>query len=320
MAMAIPAAIGLGTSLVGGIQGKGARKKQEQLARQQLAQLQPYLNASQSALGNALNMFPQASNAIQTVFNQATGAYEPLVNDYRSLLGGATPYLSGAANALGDLQRFYRPFMFEGSRAIDRFLPSAQRTNELLAPEFGNINQGYQSASENIARFAPRGGGRVSSLSRADLDRQKQISDTFFQGRQNLSNQALGAAFQGAQGQQGAAQALSSLGLGQGGLAQNAVSQALQALGLGGAAAGNLGQLSSSLFGHGMSGANILGNLYGQTSNRAYQQSPNMLDTGESLGSYLQKLFGNKGVQNAIGGIFGGKKRGGTLPGWWGGD
>lgn len=361
MAAAIPAGIGLGTSLISGIQGKGAAKQQRQLAERQLAQLQPLINqqilASQFGLDTARGLLPKATNAIETVYNKATGMFEPLVEDYRSLLGGARdreselfgrgtnlmgegrnlltsslPYLTGASTALADLQKFYRPFMFDGQRAIDRFLPSAQRTNELLAPEFGNINQGFRSASENIARFAPRGGGRVSTLAKADIDRQKDLSDVFFQGRQGLANQALGAAFQGAQGQQGVAQALQALGLGQGqlglgtigqglntintgtsllgtqgGLAQNSLAQALQALGLGGSAASNLGGLASSFFGQGMAGGQgALGTLsgnYNQQADRAFNAtfgSNNLLGTGEGLGSYLQKLFSDQGVQNTI--------------------
>ena len=358
-AAAIPAAIGAGSSIIGGIQGKGAAKRQEKLAREQLAQLQPLINAqiaaSQFGLDTARSLYPQATNDIQTIFNTATGAYEPLMKDYRAmlddalgksnelynsgralgqaetgLLSGSLPYLSGAANALGDLQKFYRPFMYDGQRAIDRFLPSAQRVNETLAPEFGNVNQGYRSASENIAKFAPRGGGRVSTLARADIDRQKQLSDMFFQGRENMKNTGLNAAFQGASGEQNVANSLQQLGLGQGqlglgtigqglntigagtsllgtkgGLAQNSLSQALQALGIGGSAAGNLGQLASSLFGEGLNGGQGAYNLYNQQANRAYGSQPQG-STGKGLGGYLVDLFNNKGVQDKLGGLFGG--------------
>lgn len=353
MASAIAPAIGIGTSLIGGIQGKGAAKQQRQLAERQLAQLQPLINAqiasSQFGLDQARGMLPRATNAIETIFNKSTGMFEPLVGDYRSLLEGAQrgqedlfnrgtglmgegqgllrsslPYLTGASTALDDLQKFYRPFMFDGQRAIDRFLPSAQRTNQLMAPEFGNINQGFRSASENIARFAPRGGGRVSTLARADIDRQKGLSDAFFQGRQGLGDRALGAAFQGAGGQQNVAQLLQSLGLGQGqlglgtigqglntinsgtsllgtkgGLAQNSLAQALQALGIGGQAGESLGRLGLGSLGQGLSGGGQALNLYGQQSSRGFGQ-PDLFGTGEGLGSYLQKLFSDKGTQSGI--------------------
>lgn len=386
MAAAIPAAIGVGGSIIGGIQGKGAAKRQEKLAQQQLAQLQPLINAqvagTQFSLDQARQLYPEAAETLRTIFGKSLGTFDPLVGDYRSLLdeargrsselygmgkgqigGGeqlvgegrgllqsSLPYLSGAANALNDLQQFYRPFMFDGQRAIDRFLPSAGRVNQLMAPEFGNINQGYRSAQDNIARFAPRGGGRVSTMARADIDRQKQLSDVFFQGRQGLADRALGAAFQGAQGEQNRANSLQSLGFGQGqlglstigqglnkmglglntigagtsllgtqgGLAQNAMSQGLQALGLGGSAAGNLSQLASATMGQGLSGGQGLYNLYNQQANRAFESMPGR-GGGQQLGGFLVDLFSNKGVQDKIGnffgGLFGGGKKNNILPG-----
>jgi hypothetical protein len=341
---AIPAAIGVGGSLIGGIQGKGAAKRQEKLAREQLAQLQPLIQAqiamSQFGLDKARELYPAATNAIQTVYNTATGAYEPLMNEARGkagelygtgkgMLTSSLPYLMGAATGLEDLQKFYRPFMFDGQRAIDRFLPSKQRTEQLLAPEFGNINQGYRSASENIARFAPRGGGRVSTLARADIDRQKQLSDTYFQGREGLMNQALGAAFQGASGEQNRLNSLQALGLGQGQLGLGAIGQgnsilgtqgglALQHLGLGGQAASNLGELASSLFGQGINSGQGPFNLYSQQANRAYGLQPQST-SGKGLGGYLVDLFSNKGIQDKLGGLFGGGKGGGSslMTGLW---
>lgn len=357
---AIPAAIGAGSSIIGGIQGKGAAKKQQKLAEQQLRQLQPLIDAqiasSQYGLNTAKSLFPQATNNLQSIFNSATGTFEPLMKDYRSmlddalgksdelynsgrsltqggagLLSGSLPYLSGAANALGDLQKFYRPFMFDGQRAIDRFLPGGKQVQDLFATEMGNVNQGYRSASENIAKFAPRGGGRVSTLARADIDRQKQLSDVYSQGKQSLLQLNLNNAFQGAAGEQNVANSLSQLGLGQGqlglgtigqglntigagtsllgtkgGLAQNSLSQALQALGIGGNAAGNLGQIASSLFGQGMQGGQGAMNLYSQQANRAYGGQPQDSNSGKGLGGYLVDLFSNKGVQDKLGGLFGG--------------
>jgi hypothetical protein len=361
MASAIPAAIGVGTSLIGGISGKGAAKHQRELAEKQLKQLQPLIDAqiagSQFGLNTAKQLYPQAISNIQNVYNKATGAYDPLFKDYQSLLsdalgtskeldnsgrtltqggagilGGSLPYLSGAANTLGELQKFYRPFMNDGQRAIDRFLPGNKQVQDLFATEFGNVNQGYRSASENIARFAPRGGGRVSSLARADIDRQKQLSDVYSQGKQSLLQLNLQNAFQGAQGQQGIANALAQLGLGQGqlglgtigqglntigtgtsrlgtegGLAHNSLSQALQALGIGGQSAGNLGQLASGLFGEGLSGGQGAYNLYNAQANRSFASQPTG-EGGKGLGGFLVDLFGNKGVQDKIGGLFGGSR------------
>lgn len=328
MAAAIPAAIGVGTSLIGGIQGKGAAKKQQQLAEQQRRDLLPLIQSKIAASQYGLGMAPEALANSQSIFNRGLGGFDSLSQDYKSLTGqgqdilnSSLPYLSGAAAALGDLQKFYRPFMFDGQSAIDRFLPSKGRTEQMLAPEFGEINRGFQSASDNIAKFAPRG-ARTSALAKGDLDRQSQLSETFFKGRQALGDKALGAAFQGASGQQGVAQALAQLGLGKGqlglgtiGTGQNAMSQALQSLGIGNAATGNLTQLIAALSAQGDEAFN----MYNQQANRAFGLEP-QANSGKGLGGYLVDLFNNKGVQDKVGGLLGGifggnKKKNSILPG-----
>lgn len=348
MAAALPAAIGLGSSLVSGIFGKKAKKKQSDLAEKQLRQLQPLIDAqlrqNQFAFDQARQLYPGVIGQFGDVYNRSIGASDTAFTDYRKLLDDATsqrdqlvgqgqgllegslPYLQGASSALDDLRKFYRPFMFEGQRAIDRFLPTAQRTHELLAPEFGAVNQGFRSASENIARFAPRGGGRVSSLAQADLDRQSQLSNVFFGGRENLLQQALGAAFQGAGGRQNEASALTQLGLGQGqlglgtigagtqaygtggGLAQNAFGQGLQSLGLGLTGTQGLGNLSQGLLGAGIQGNQSLFDFYNQQANRAYGASPRQVSGGKSLSDYLVNLFSSKPIQDRLDNIFGGGK------------
>jgi len=314
MAMAIPAAIGIGSSIVGGIKGKGAAKKQQKLAEQQRQQLMPLIQSqiagSQFGINQAQGLYPQAQAMLAEIFKNALGQSDEALGTSRNLSNMSLPYLKGAGSALENLQQFYRPFMFEGQRAIDRFLPSKQRTEEMLAPEFGDINQGYQSASENIAKFAPRGGGRVSSLARGDLDRQKSLSDTFFKGRESLRNSALGAAFQGAAGEQNRANSLQGLGLGIGQLGQNSLSQALQALGLGQNSAQGIGNLGASALGMGLSGGQNAMSLYNSQANRAYGLLPQE-STGKGLGGYLVDLFSNKGVQDKLGGLFGKKGGGG---------
>lgn len=382
MAPAIGPLIGLGSSLIGGAMGKGAQKRQEQLTRQQMAQVQPLIDAQVQAsnfgLGQAMQFMPRAAVMLdqdranaEGAMGQAYGDRATALMDYRkllddaltqrdrlysegqatratgqNLLSGSSQYLKGAGAALGDLQRFYRPFMNEGQRAIDRFLPSAQRTMEAFAPEFGNVNQAAQSASENIAKFAPRGGS-VSSSNSVEIARQKGISDTFFQGRQSLQDKGLQNAFQGAQGQQQVAQLLQSLGLGQGGLGLNAIGQGLnttntgtQAFATGGGLAQNAfsqGQnsLSQALAAIGQSlqanqgladigkfglsasqgGGNVF-DLYNQQANRSAAGSGT--NAAEGLGASLQRLFSNKSVQDKIGGwlggIFSGNKNN-TIPG-----
>jgi hypothetical protein len=248
------------------------------------------------------------------------GGGQQLVGQGQGILSGSLPYLTGAAASLSDLQNFYRPFMDSGQRAIDAFLPSAARVNEVSAPEYGNINQGYRSVSDSLARFAPRGGGRVSTLARADIDRQKQLSDTFFGNKQNLRDVGLNAAFQGASGQGNMASLLSQLGLGQGqlglgtigqglsqigqgtnylgtggGLAQNAFGQGLQALGLQQQSAAGLSNLATSALGGGLNGGNSLLDLYNSQANRSVGQNAlagaSTADLGKNLGGLLSRLF-----------------------------
>jgi hypothetical protein len=360
MASAIPAAIGVGSSLVGGISGKGAAKEQRKLAERQLAMLQPLINAqiqaSQFGLDQARQLYGPAAQMFQQTYDTALadrdtamGGYNRFLEDAfakegelygegrslsaqgRGILTGAQPYLQGAATALSDLQRFYRPFMDSGQRAIDAFLPSASRIGEVYASDFGNVNQGYRSASENIARFAPRGGGRVSTLARMDIDRQKQISDIFFQGKNNLRDLALGKAFEGAAGTQNVSNALQSLGLGQGQLglgtigqglatsdlgrnflstggqlAQNAYGQGLQALGLGINSAQGTGNLATTGLQLGLSGGQGPYSLYNQQNQQAFNSTfGGSGGDGKGLGGYLVDLFNNKSIQNKINDIFG---------------
>ena len=366
MAAAIPAAIGVGGSIISGIQGKGAAKKQEKMAREQWQAILPMLQAqgqaTQEALGMARGIIPQAQNAINTVFNQATGTFEPLMKDYRSMLAEATsgqskfneqgealrkmgletmtsalPHLMGASSALEDLRQAYRPFLHGGQMAMDRFLPKQKQLQEFLAGDIANINQGAKTASQNINDFAGKG-GRVSSQSQVDLDRQRQINEAYSKGKQSLFQTNLQGFFQGAEGTQNVANSLQQLGFGKGqlGLGQigagqqdkalgiqefgskanvglNQLQSALQSLGLAGGAAGNLGQLGGGILGAGLSGGQQATSLYNAQANRAYGAGPNV-NTSEGLGSHLVKLFSNPGAQDWMKGIFGGGKGPGTMP------
>jgi hypothetical protein len=217
---AIPATIGVGSSLIGGIKGKGEASKQRKLAEKQLAQIQPLLDAqiqgSRFALDKSKGLYGRAEGDIQ-----------------------------GAGMAIRDLQNFWRPLMSGSRNAIDLF----------LSPERRAINQGYRSASENIARFAPRGGGRVASLARADIDRQGRLSD--------LNS---GARFQGAGQMKDLAGMLSQLGLGTGSLATGT----LQA---------------------GLSGGQQAYNLLQGQQNRAFGAQPSGASPFKGLGGFLVDIF-----------------------------
>lgn len=348
MAAAIPAAIGVGSSLISGISGKGARKAQEKLAKQQLAQMQPLIQAqilaSTFGLDTARRLFPQAEGMFQEIFSRSQGEFDRGNQDYDRLLGDAEresgdlfskgrgildssdSYLKGASTAIRDLQGFNKAFMDSGN-AIDRFLPSAKRTREQLAPEFGEINRGFDAAQRTAATFAPRGGGRIFAGQQGDLNRQSQLSDTFFKGRRDLRDTGLNAAFQGAAGQQNIIQLLKDLGLGtgalglntigtgtsllgtKGGLAMGAKNNALNSLQLGMGAAGGIGDL-------GKTGLNIAGNsgsgavsTYNNTANRAFGGPGSSSSGSEGLGAALTRLFSNQAIQDKLGGIFGGGKK-----------
>jgi hypothetical protein len=349
MAAAIPAAIGVGSSIVGGIKGKGAAKKQQQLAEQQRRDLLPLIQAqvlaSTFGLDTARRLFPEAESMFRQIFSDSQGQFEKGNQDYDRLLGDAEresgeltskgrgfldssdSYLKGASTAISDLQNFYKPFMQSGN-AIDRFLPSARRTREQLAPEFGEINRGFDAAQQAAGTFAPRGGGRISTLARGDLNRQSQLSDTFFKGRQNLRDTGLNAAFQSAGGQGNVIQLLKDLGLGtgqlglgtigagtsllgtKGGLAMGAKNNALNSLQTGLSASQGLGGLGTTGLGVASGGGQGAQSLYNAQANRAYGSAPST-GTGNQLGGFLVDLFSNKGVQDKVGGFFGGLFGGG---------
>lgn len=361
MASAIPAAIGVGGSLIGGAMGKGEQKKQRQFAERQWQEILPMLraqnSATQEALGWARGIIPGAQNAIQTVFNQATGTFEPLMKDYRQMLADATSSqnrfnaegdalmgegkrltglseaeMVGAATGLSDLENYYRPFLQDGARAIEKFLPSQATLQKLMAGDFANINQGFKSASENIANFAPRGGGRVSTLANADINRQQQLTQTSAQGRQAYGQQGVQNFFQAGEGKRNAltgkaqiGQGLGQLGLGKIGAGQqskqmgiadfgaksqvglNQLGQALQALGLAGGQAGNLASLGQGILGAGLSGGQQATNLYNAQANRAYGSQPPQ-NNSKGLGGFLVDLFNSPDSQNWLKGMFGGGK------------
>jgi hypothetical protein len=212
MAAAIPAVAGLGGSLFSGLSGKGAAKRQQKLAEQQMAMLKPLIEA------------------------QIAGS--------QYALGQSKGFLGGAQQALTDLGGFWRPLAFGDRSAIDQF----------LAPERRSINQGYQAAQENLARFAPRGGGRVSSLARADIGRQGQLSDLVFGSRR-----------EGASQMGNLAQLLGSLGT---------------------------STLSAGLQG-GQSAFNLLGDQQNRAFQANQLAGQGMAGVGQSLGRFLDALFNN---------------------------
>lgn len=356
MAAAIPAAIGAGSSIFGAASGKKAQKKQQKMAEEQMRLLRPLIDAQiqagQFGLGQAQALYPVAESMFGEVFansrkgfNQGLTDYQQLLSDAvgrsnrlydqgEGLLGGSQQYLQGAARGLNDLENFYRPFMFDGQSAIDRFLPSKSRTEQLLAPEMDELNQGFQSASENIERFAPRGGGRVSSLTKGRMDLGANQANLFFGGRERLLDRNLQNAFTAAQGETSRLQELRALGLGQGqlglgalgagaqvlgtggGLAMNSFGNALNSLGLGIGAGQGIGNLASGALGAVTGGGANATSLYNSQANRAYGMLPQS-GSAKGLGGYLTDLFQTDPVQKGLSSvwdkIFG--KKNNILPG-----
>jgi hypothetical protein len=235
----IPAAIGLGSSIFSGIKGKGAAKKQEKLAAEQYAMLKPLLEAQVAG----------GKQAIQTGNQQ---------------IGQGAGYLTGAQTGFEDLKKFWQPLMTGNRSAIDAF----------LAPERRAINQGAQATAQNLYRMAPRGGGRVSALATADVNRQGALNDLVFGARREGANQM--ANLNQSQGQ---------LGLGQ--------------MGVG-----------ASVLGQGLNAGGLLGNIYGNQIGRADAAGNNaqqlMGQVGTALGGFLTDIFKPKGRQGSSGANSGG--------------
>lgn len=363
MAQIAPLAIGGVSSAISGIQGKHAREAQEKLARQMMAQQQPLIDAQRGLLdlsGQFARQFvPQAGNAINAVYNQSMGQFQPLMQDYQAMLKEATTSQGkfnaegegfmdtgrnlfnagsagwmGALSGLGDLQAAYRPFLTEGASAIEKFLPKGQALNRILAGQFGDINQGYKSASENIEAFAPRGGGRISTLANNDVKRNQDLNRARSEGTLNYGNLALQNFFQGAEGTRnvlgqkaGIAGQQTQAGLGMIGAGQQSKQQgiaefgskagvglqqlqaALQALGIAGGAAGNLGSLGSGFLNLGAQGGGNLYEMMNRQMDRAFGSQPSQGSGAEGLGSQLVKMFSSPGAQDWMKGL---TKKGGS--------
>ncbi|MCI0526356.1 MAG: hypothetical protein L0Y56_02740 [Nitrospira sp.] len=145
---AIPAIASAGASIFGGISGKKAAKQQQKLAEQQQKQLQPLIDSA-VAQGRQSNMF-----------RQQTGAT-------------TLPYISQGGEGIKSVIDFWKPLMSGDTSAINKF----------LSPERSAINEGYRALLRNLTRFAPRGGGRVSSLAEAEERRQRDLSNLVFGAR-----------------------------------------------------------------------------------------------------------------------------------------
>lgn len=215
-------AIGLGGSIVGGISGKKAAKQQQKLAEEQMAMMRPLLQA------------------------QIAGAQYGIEGS-KPLIGDARASLLGAGQAARDMQNFWRPLAFGGRSAIDKW----------LSPERNAINQGYRASLENMKWL--RGPSKVSAVTRADEDRQTNLSNTIFGARKEGANQLTQLA-----------NILASIG-------------------------GTQAGAGTSLLSAGLSGGREGFGLLGQQQDRAYgagqAASQNWGQIGEQLGGFLGQIF-----------------------------
>ena len=247
MPQAIPAAIGLGGSIAGGFSGKGAAKRQETIAREQMRQLQPLIEAiiqgTQASIGEGRTQIGRGEK----------------------LAGQSLPFflkgLQGQEGAIMDLQNFFRPLTTGNRAAIDAF----------LSPERRAINQGYQAVQNNIARFAPRGGGRVAAGIQADVERQGKLSDLVFNARRA--------------GAEGTGQVASQFGQ-LGGLGLQGVGQGFGGIGQGLQALGS--QNTGALF-------SLLQNQQGLAAGAGQNAAANFAGLGKSLGDFLSSFDFFKG-------------------------
>ena len=224
MAAAIPAAVSLGGSIFSGISGKKAAKAQQRQAEEYMKLLRPLMEMQIQGGKYALEAA-------------------------RPIIGQSAESLLGAGQATRDLQNFWRPLAFGNRSAIDQF----------LAPERRAINEGYRSQVQDLAQFAPRGGGRLSAIASANRQRQGQLNDLVFGARKEGAGQ-LG----------NLARLLSEIG-------------------------GQQGGIGSSLLASGQGAGQQAFNLLQGQQARAYQAgqaaSQNWGSLGEQIGGFLTDIF-----------------------------
>jgi hypothetical protein len=177
IAAAIPAGIGLGSSLIGGITGKGAAKRQEKLVKELLNLQRPLLQQ-------------------QAQFGQFA-------------LQQSRPFIRGAGQAMQDLQeKFYKPLAFGNRSAIDMFLsPERRAINQGFQSTVSNITRFAPRGGGRVASLVQAEQQKQGQLSDLVFGARRQGAE----GLQNVSQQlgALGTGLLGAgfgAGQQGLSQ------------------------------------------------------------------------------------------------------------------
>lgn len=142
MPQAIPAAIGLGGSIFSGISGKSAAKKQEKLAREQMAMIQPLIQAQ--------------------------------VEGSKFALDQSKPFLKGAGQAAQDLQGFWRPLAFGDRSAIDQFLSPERRAINQGYQNQANYLARFAPPGSRVSALARANNQRQGQLSELVFGARKE--------------------------------------------------------------------------------------------------------------------------------------------------
>ncbi len=206
---AIPAAIGLGGSLLGGLLGPKQSQQEKDLMAAQTANAKQGQQMATWAQGQAQNMVPQA----------------------QGYMGEGMATTDQAIQGLDPIQRYYQQ------------LASGNRGEMMTAmqPQIQQAQQGYASGLKNTSELNQRGGARAATMAEMPFQQMGLL--------QQLMNAARGQGFQGLQsiasllGSLGGQQA--NIGQGLMGGANSLFSGGTQALG--GSSAANQGLLNYGL-------------------------------------------------------------------------
>lgn len=150
----------------------------------QVAPFVPLISSGLGALGSWLGGRKggkAAGQAEQAGYGQALAAGE-----YGA--GRAGELAPDVTNLLDLAKGGYQPAFDYWSRLLSG---DRSEMTSVLAPEIGRIGEGYTQARREVGQFAPRGGGRASTLGEIPFQRARDVS-TLFSTMRPLAAQSLG--------------------------------------------------------------------------------------------------------------------------------
>jgi|GEM_PF-753799 len=168
-AVAIPAAVSLGTSIFGGIMGSRASNK--------AAQTQ--YNASQQAIQRFMDSLKETNPLIQSAADQAKADVTGAAGTARDrLLGTAETGATGITTAADRANEFLAPYLQGGGQAFQSLMtmmqPGGDLNRNFTAADMQTLDPGYQFridqankalAGSAAARGGALGGGQLKALS-----------------------------------------------------------------------------------------------------------------------------------------------------------